>query len=631
MFSLNKKSILLSLVGFFLTVYLLMLPHINTINLQVEKGVDIIYTPSHLNGESTWFDDQVKLLPSLQLSRYGQFTGKLGNIAHSDKLYPNVLQEILVTFMYAPIISIFSDADSPYYALPFFVGFIYLMSFYLVRSLGADLVSALTLPIIMIFGYTFITSLSFFILPNGILHPEDILTAMSRIENWAASRQYGLNSFYRIHTLGASYIFFLGYIYFFYKSLKDYTSAKKYMLPMAVVLALQFYCYVFYAIAAGMSFFLAVVWLFIIAMYKDGFTNAKQHVIYLFYSGLIALVLALPSIINLISLMTSDETRDWFMRIGAIKTNFTTFGGNNIIYGFLALFSFFSINNQTRIMSLTLLSTVLLVENSGVLFGIDLQPGHIYGRAVMPVVILFVGCTLYFQSLKIRNKFSKMSTLPLCLYTYRLLVTIVACYFVIVAYNYSHSYAENTYKYQGISTSQNAVNEWLKKRPGSVVATLLPKIAVPLSFHSPSYLYLNFSGHLYQTVSNRDIDNQLVNVFWLFGVSHDQLKGFFDQSQGKAFEKRYDYYYWQRRFYYLDGHTRRAKHLNVLNNMIDNYDVNGEGSLCKNSFDYLIVDDLHPRQQILPRVKSTYFSEAARFGGIVIYELKVENLGCNTK
>jgi hypothetical protein len=65
--------------------------------------------------------------------------------------------------------------------------------------------------------------------------------------------------------------------------------------------------------------------------------------------------------------------------------------------------------------------------------------------------------------------------------------------------------------------------------------------------------------------------------------------------------------------------------------MIDNYDVNGEGALCKNSFDYLIVDDLHPRQQILPRVKSTYFSKVARFGGIVIYELKVENLGCITK
>ena len=627
MFSLNKYSIFLCLIGFFLTAYLIMLPHINTIDMQIEKGVDIIYTPSHVNGEATQFDNHVKLLPSAQLSRFGRITGKLGNIEHGQSLYPNVLQEIIVAFMYAPIIAISDDMDTPYYALPFFVGLIYLTSFYLIRMFGADLVTALMFPIIMIFGYHFFLFDLFFI-PNGMLHPEDIFTASSRIDPWVESQEYDLNSFYRIHTLGASYIFFLGYIYFFYKSLIDSASAKKYMLPMAIILALQFYTYVFYAMAAGISFLLAVLWMFIIAKHKTDSGNASQHVKYIFYSGLIAFFLALPSLIQIISLTTSIENSDWLMRVGANKAVDTVFWANNLMYGLLVFFVILSQNKQTRITSISLLLTVLLVENSSVLIGLDIQPGHISMRAVMPSIILFSGCTLYFQSLKISNMLSKYSTFPLFLYAYRVLVTFIACYFAVIAYNYSQSYAENTYKHQGISASQDALHHWLKKRPNSNVATLLPSIGVPIIFKSPSYLYLTFSGHLHQSVTNLDIDKRLVNVLWLFGADNDQIKDYFNQEQGKSFDKRYHYYYWQRRFGYPLAVTGFSNHLSFLSDMIKNYDVNGNGALCQSSFDYLVVDKLNPRQKVFSGVKLSYLTEVASFDELVVYKLNIEDLGC---
>lgn len=626
MFPLDKRALFLSLMGFTITVFLLVSQHLNIINLQDENELDIIYTPSHLNGADTRFDDQVKLHTSVQLARNGVITGKLGSSDYRDKLYPNVLQESAIALLYAPIIAITGNVDSPYYALSVLVGFVYLMSFYLVRSIGVDLTCAFALPFIMIFGFFYISFGNYFILPNGLMHPEDLLTATSRIEKFAYSRQYELNAFYRIHSLGGSYFFFLGYIYFLHKCLKGSLSSRQYMLPMAFALALQFYCYVFYSIAAGMSFLGVVIWLYINSIFKRDSNNLKLQATYMLCSGIIAFILALPSLIDTAGIVLLQENTDWMARLSSGTTDAVPFWGNNILLGLLLLAVLVGHNTQIRTIQISLLIVVYLVENSGLLFGVEMQPGHIYMRTVMPVAVLNAGCMLYFGVRKVSNK-----KYQVVLNLYRALVIAIASFSVIVAYKYSFTYAEITYKYQGISPSQYRLHEWLKERPESVVATLSPEIAVPLKFQSPSYLYLPFSGHQYTTVTNDHIDSRLVNLFWLFDANLEQLKAYFSQDKGRQFDKRYHYYYWQRRFGFPTYDHRLIEHLDILNKMISNYDLLADSSLCKSHFDYLVVDTENMRQAIFEEPNQLYLDEVVKFENIVVYKLLLERVGCEDK
>lgn len=618
------KPIVLSAAGFIITVSLMALPHINILNLQESNLLDIVYTPNHVNGDSVHFDDQVKLAPAIQLARYGRLTGKLGNIERTSELYPNVLQESLVAFIYAPIIYLTGSVDSPYYILPFLVGLIYLIGFCLLRDWSADLLTSFCLPLTMIFGYSFL----FLILPNGIFHPSDVLDSTSRISRWVDARAYELNSFYRIHTLGASYGFFLGFIYFFYKSLFNVANSKQYLIPLSIFLALQFYCYIFYALAASFSFILVLLWLVLSYIFSDRSEEGAQHILYLFFAGLVALLLSIPPILETLSLVTSNDSADWFGRLALNNGTAEVFRGNDVLLALILFFFFLCNDTRLKVIAISLLLTVLAIENSAQLIGVQLQPGHIYIRAVMPLIVLAIGCTLYVQFKKFDPVPLSGKQLPVFLYVYKLLLGVLTLYIVYIAYGYSYTYAQLTYKYQGLRPEQVDAYKWFEDHNETVVATLLPEIGMPLPIHTPAYLYLNFSGHLHQTATNKDIDSRLVNLLWLFDANEEQLLQYFAQEHGLPIERRYHYYYWQRRFGYPRYDLRLTEHVAKLNSSLAMYDVNSAHGLCKSPFDYLIVDEGHVRQKVFPELRKQYLIEEAKFGAISIYKLQYEALGC---
>jgi hypothetical protein len=619
---LKYKNILLLFLGFLLTAVLIVRPHFEIEKLQAEKGLDIIYTPNHLNGHTTRFDDQVKLLPSIQLARKGVLTGKAGNKEYEEKLYPNVLQESVVAFIYAPIILLTDSSDSPYYFLGILVGVSYLISFYLCRLLGVDLFFAFFLPLIMIFGYYFFAVGTSFLLPKGLLHPEYLLSSVDRIRDWTDRRAYGLNSFYRIHTLGASYAIFLIYVYSLVKMLKAPQDDVKGKIVLGLLLGLQFYCYVFYAIAASASLIIITTWFLLCGVIGNNDSYRRSYS--LLISGLIGFVIAIPSMLETLGLLGIEGHGDWLSRIGGDIVKGRPFWGNNILYGLTLYFLLFS-RGALRLAAISLLIPVMLMSNSGVIFGKELQPGHLYMRTVMPVMVLFVACSLYIEKFNI-------SSLDKCIGVYRWLLraiaVVLATFFVFNAISYSSSYAKHTYQYQGLTIDQKELYDWLNDKPELTVATLSPEIGMPLNMHTPAYLYLIFSGYMHNNMSNEDIDNRLVNIFWLFNADFEDLDNYFDQNYGLPFERRYHYYYWQRRFGYPRYGNNFTVHLEGLEKKIIDYDPNIESGLCHSDFDYLIVDYSRVRQRAMSNIRVELLRLEKVFGDIKVYRFLPDALGC---
>jgi hypothetical protein len=621
----NYINLFLLVLGFSVTAALILLPHFKIQNLQSEKGIGIVYTPSYLNGYATRFDDQVKLLPSLQLARKGVLTGKAGNKEYQDELYPNVLQESVVAFIYAPIIFLTDSSDSPYYFLGVLVGMSYLVGFYLCRFLGVDRFFAFSLPIIMIFGYYFFAVGTRFVLPKGLLHPEYLLTSVDRIRDWTDSRPYELNSFYRIHTLGASYAIFLGYVYSLIKSLKTQQNVLKDRVVLGLILGLQFYCYVFYAIAAAASLIIIAIWFLLCGVIGNGDNYRRSYS--LFISGLIGFLIAIPSMLEtlgLLGLLGIQGHADWLSRIGGDTITGKPFWANSILYGLTLYFLLFS-RGALRLTAISLLIPVMLMSNSGVIFGKELQPGHLYIRTVMPVMVLLVGCSLYIRKFNIFSPAKFISAYRLLL---RGMVLVLASFFVFNAISYSGTYAKHTYKHQGVTIDQKELHDWLKDKPELTVATLSPEIGMPLNMHTPVYLYLTFSGHLHNNISNEDIDNRLVNIFWLFNIDITDLESYFDQHNGLPFERRYHYYYWQRRFGYPRYGDDFTAHLEALEKKLIDYDPSLESGLCHNDFDYLVVDSSRVRQRELSNLRMELLRLEVVFGDIKVYRFLPSALDC---
>jgi len=115
------------IIGYFITVFLISLPHIATLQLQQSEKSELIYSLNHLNHHWVQFDNIVKLYPAYQLSRNLSVTGKVSSPENSDKIFPNVLQEISISLLYATAILVTGVADIPYYMLGFLVGLSFIL------------------------------------------------------------------------------------------------------------------------------------------------------------------------------------------------------------------------------------------------------------------------------------------------------------------------------------------------------------------------------------------------------------------------------------------------------------------------------------------------------------------------
>jgi len=493
------------------------------------------------------------------------------------------------------------------------------------QSWGADKFTSFCASLIMIFGY-------FFLFPDKWHIITNLWTEINYIHRWAGDLEYEYNSFYRVHTLGASYFIFLGFVYVLYLSLKEKILKKKYIILLTLLLTLQFYTYLFYSIAAVIMYISAlgyVVYHFI--RYKNKEDKDKAKII--LYMGLCSALLAIPSIIDTIDLLIQGpDVKDWVARIGGGDiTNSTPFWATKEVFIFGIILAIFSPNKQFMVLALSLIFAVLLIENVQVLFGFNVQPGHLYHRTAMPVFVLMGGAAFYNFITKIDYFYEKLlhkekSQIFKSLIIYPVFLGAMIFY-LYEANHYGYSYASKTYHIQGITKEQSQVIKWFKSHAHqSVVATLSPEIATPLNIYSTSYLYSYFAGLLYKTVKNEEIYDRLAIMFWLQNVDNKDIDFYFS-PQGSDTEKRYPYYYVQR---FLPPYTKRdigvmlyyiKKRLNTLNN-------NPSPLLCENKLDYLLVGGGGVKQKNFRQFNKKYLELINKIGTYLIYRLKTEQLNC---
>ena len=92
-----------------------------------------------------------------------------------------------------------------------------------------------------------------------------------------------------------------------------------------------------------------------------------------------ALVIALPSIFETLSLVLNDSNREWYARInGVVSEEGYVFPQTVGLMIFGAALLFLSPNKSFRFTGISLALITLIIENLDFFIGHNLQPGHVY-------------------------------------------------------------------------------------------------------------------------------------------------------------------------------------------------------------------------------------------------------------
>ena len=609
----------LGLLGAGVTIifYLMLSPIINTIEEQAENNLDIVYTANHFNSNFKHYDDQVKLASTMRLARDGTIYGKFVTKDHDDKIYPNTLQEISVAFLFAPFVWAADTTDAPYYALALTVAATYILLFCLTKIWTNNIVMAFFMPFIVILGYTYFSfSADYW---GYVLSPFRLWTY---VQSNTTQMEGELNSFYRVHTMGGSYWLFLIFFYQVYILIDKQELTKHGAVWLALTTALMFYTYTFYSIVAG--FLLLIT--FIHFSFENFFSSAdrKHLLVRLFLSGVVALVIALPSIFETLSLVLSDSNRDWYGRInGVVSDEVYVFPQTVGLMVFAIALLFLSPNKSFRLTGISLALITLIIENLDFLIGHNLQPGHVYMRVTLPIMLTMVMVLAYQAIGFCCSRFTGVGAL-----VGSVVAMIYGSIFLASGITYSNSIAKNTFSFQGLSRDQSELYSWISTRDNRhIYATLNPEVGFPLPAHSGGYLYLYFSGYQYANITNEQIANKLALVFWSLQMDTEAVKDYFDQEQGNPVERRYHYYYWQRYYGYPKYTEEFVELVSEIVSAVDQIEKDPLDYICPRPFDYLIVDRSKPRALSAADVKGEYFELVRVFGPLEMWALSSEKCG----
>ena len=608
MISTLRLKIILSSI-FILVAVNVTLPHIMIKRMQISSDQNILYTPNHLNHHWTRFDDIVKLYPAFQIARHHTLTGKLTTNDHKNDWFPNVLQELIPSVLYGLVIQASNSVDSPYYILGVFVGLSFLVGFYLVYYWTSDIFISVSASLIMIFGYHFLRLER--IDPLFLIHfPEIIKDIIKETGN----AETNLNSFYRIHTLGASYSFFLLFIYHFYKMLQESEINRRTIIICGILVGLQFYLYLFFSLAVIGILIGALILINCKSVFRRKVNHSENLSILLI--AVIGFIISIPSAWSTLHLVFSQDSLPWISRIAG------DFGGSkpfvaNIGLIIFALFCIiFSPNSAFRVISTSLFGVTLLVENLQFFFGFNIQPGHIYVRATLPVLILMIATSSYYV-------FQRLKVFWIKIYLVRMIMILAALFYFGNATWFAFSYASNTYNLQGLKKDQVELIKLVQRLQikDKVVATLSPPLGTLLNIHSPTYLYLYFAGHQFADVKNKDIVRKLAFTFWLQKAKKADIRKYFSRRLGSKVERRYIYYYFQRYYSLSKGRNDRE--------LVDSiYEEMKKLKIAKirkkylNEIDYLITGGYGVKQKIFVSFRSEFFTETTTIGEYKILKIK---------
>ena len=499
-----RLDLVLIALGVVIIFYLMVSPIIKTIDQQKENQLDIVYTANHFNSHFKHYDDQVKLASTTQLARNGTIYGKLVTKDNRDKIFPNTLQEISVAFLFAPFVWATNSSDAPYYLLAITVAAVYALMFWLSNTWTNNLIMAFFVPFIIILGYPYFSFGADYW--AYILSPVEL---WDYVQSNTQQMEGELNSFYRVHTMGGSYWLFLLFFYQIYMVIDNQTMSKNQAVWLALTTALMFYTYIFYSIVSGLLLFITFAYYFIEGFYTGDYR--QDLLLKLFLCGFAALCLASPSIFETLNLVLSDSNSEWYGRIdGPASGESYLFPQSTGLVVFMVALFFLSPNKSFRLTGFSLTFTTLIIENLDVLIGHNIQPGHVYMRVTLPIMVI-MAIVLAYQGLRFccsgfRGLGVLMGALGAIIY---------GTIFLANGVTYTNSVAKNTFAFQGLSLAQFELYSWIEnKNKRQTYATLNPEIGFPLPTHSGGYLYLYFSGYQYLTTTNRQIADRLALVFW---------------------------------------------------------------------------------------------------------------------
>ena len=166
-----------------------------------------------LNANWTRFDDIVKLYPSWHFAENFTIFGKLSVPYATTAIFPNVLQESIVIIPNAIAIWLSGSMSAPFFLAAILTGFTAVLTAQMLRTWTGMPVLSLAGGFWMIFTYHIFS-------PDRLaLMMGDPFFLVDFIKN-QVNKPFNYNSFYRVHTLGATYLIFLAYIYWLWHALK---------------------------------------------------------------------------------------------------------------------------------------------------------------------------------------------------------------------------------------------------------------------------------------------------------------------------------------------------------------------------------------------------------------------------
>ena len=583
---------------------IVLLPHILTPWMQHAAGLNLIYTPNLLNGSWSRYDDITKLFAVFNLLDNGTLLGHPASPDFGDRFYVSVLTEALTSLFFAPFAEVFGR-DVPYYLAPIFTGGCAVAMALLAWPATRDRVVALTAPLIAIFGVPFIHL-------DQILSWEGFTGYLRQAVMTLPASHYELNSFYRIYQNATSYIVFVLFFHALAKSWDAERFSWRLVFGLTLPLSALFYLYLFFGVAAALMS--AFVWFCAAALVPFG--GSRPRFAMLTIAGAIGTCVAIPGMLHVL-LFVGNATPDWFDRVGITTTHFWA---QKELIVLTAIIVILAPNRGWKIALLALLAATLTVENAHWLFGINVQPGHVFVRVTTPLLLLMLICTL--------ARLPHLSALGWLRIPLRVAITVVAVGVTIGAGVFGWAYARNTYSIQGMTADQAALVDWFKNVGGKpVVGTLSPDLDVLLNVHASVYNYTLFSGQNYPAATNAEVEDRVATLAVLGGADAARLREFFAPS-GTAVERRLVF------FYLGNGYGRadyKSKPMDqayaALDRALVRVRTDVPAALAAHRLDYVVFGGHTAKSALLSGEGSPYLCPATKIGPYAVFRRRHSN-GC---
>lgn len=497
------------------------------------------YSPSLLNAHWSNFDDIVKMYPAWNLALNGSITGKIGISSSTSEIFPNVLQEFLPTLLLAIPIWLSQNIDAGFFIAPLYTALAaVLIAVWANKELGHRPLSSYAAICIAIIS---VTAYHFFRLELYPLINYSLDQHLAYVDRLSMNTPFARNSFYRPHTLGASYFIFCALFLWLYSFIQKREHSPRFLILGCLLISAQFYSYIFFSITAG---FMVLATLVAVTLAKKDTKDLSLHwkpAVHLAVITLAALFIASPSISNTLDLLLNNQNEDWVSRIRG-KESIKVFWATNEVLAFCLISALFMPTKAGKYLACSLGIAVVIIENLEVLTGFNIQSGHTYFRTTLPLIVASTFVILL-------RAWSKICVHKSITFLSATLLTAGALYYINAAVNFGIGAANLNAASQHWTDHEKIIAKTIKELPKGQVATLFPRTNEMVIVNTEHSSFLPFAGHQPSNTSNEDIEAKLATTLWLANASNQQIHELFAPSKGKSrYYDLYPYYFFQRRF-----------------------------------------------------------------------------------